>query len=51
MQNLVMVDSWMTVAVVVGEVYKGELASCHEQLLSPLAWLRRPSFSREVVQC
>jgi len=41
----------MTVAVAVGKGYHGELANCHEQPLSPPAWLRRPSFSRDVVQC
>jgi len=50
-KNLATVDSWMTVAVVVGKWYHCELASCHEQLLSPPAWLRRHSFSRDVVQC
>jgi len=49
--SLAMVDSWMTVAVVLGKWYHGELASCHQQLLSPPAWLTRPSFSRAVVQC
>jgi len=49
--NLATVDSWMIVAVVVGKVYHSELASCHEQLLSTPAWLKWPSFLRDVVQC
>jgi len=49
--SLATLDSWIAVAVVVRKGYHGELASCHEQLLSPPAWLRWTSFSRELVQC
>jgi len=50
-KNLATVESCTTVAVVVSKVYHSELSSCHQQLLSAPTWLRRPFFSRDVVQC
>jgi len=46
-----MVDSSMAVAVVVGKGCHGELASCHEQLLSSTAGCDLPSEERWLNVC